>query len=82
MEGFQKILLIKSMYPQGLTAKYMELIKDLVLPIKPTFFNSTDDLDGNWVAGFTTALGRFTLGENSTKVRPSYRVDLPSLDAE
>ena len=61
--GFNKVLSIKSVFPRGLSAKFLEVyFKGKFLPIvKPVFEPSVLNLNPNWIVGFVQADGTFDL---------------------
>lgn len=62
IEGIQAIALIKSMFPNGLNKDLLSLVQGQTLPSKPLFVPSTSPLHPDWIAGFVTADGSFSLG--------------------
>lgn len=61
IEGVKEIILIKSMFPKGLNDTLSNLVEGMNQPTKPVFIPSDKEQDPNWIAGFTTADGSFTL---------------------
>ena len=61
LDGLKAIALIKSQFPNGLNSKQQTLISNFPLPIKPEFIPSAAPLYPDWVSGFVTADGSFTL---------------------
>jgi hypothetical protein len=75
-EGLNQILSIKASINKGLSPVLMESFPDII-PVERPYVEGPENIDPNWIAGFTTGEGTFYVGIQQSKAyKTGYQVSL------